>query len=278
MLQKKVAEKTRELSQLNEKLEKHRKNLEIQVDERTKDLKAAKERAEKADALKTAFLANMSHEIRTPMNAILGFVDLLNEKGLSKVESDYLRSLIQSNGVTLMRLIDDIMDLARIESGGDIFIRKTNFELRDEIEEICAIYNGENSELGENVSFSCNKIDKPLMVYTDPVRLKQIITNLVNNAIKFTEKGSITFSYSIDKGRLFCSVRDTGIGIPPGEIDNIFNRFNKLEGQSEKVYRGTGLGLAITKELVRLLGGNIRVESQQGKGSTFYFDISVRDD
>ncbi|WP_430816716.1 two-component regulator propeller domain-containing protein [Carboxylicivirga sp. RSCT41] len=275
MLQRKVAEKTKELSLVNKKLEKHRRNLEKQVDERTKDLKMAKERAEKADALKTAFLANMSHEIRTPMNAILGFVDLLNEKSISKEESDYFRSLIQANGMTLMRLIDDIMDLARIESGANIFIRKTNFELREEIEQICAIYKGENSELIDGVSFCCNRIEEPVMVYTDPLRLKQIITNLINNAIKFTEEGSITFSYSINNGRLQCSVKDTGIGIPPGEIDNIFDRFNKLEGQTEKIYRGTGLGLAITKELIRLLGGTIRVESQQGKGSVFYFDISV---
>ncbi len=274
ILQQKVAEKTKELWLANEKLEKHKGNLEQLINERTKDLKAAKEKAEKADALKTAFLANMSHEIRTPMNAILGFIDLLNEAELSIEDSTYFKGLIQSNSITLMRLIDDIMDLARIESG-DIFIKKTRFEITAEVEKICAIYHGENNDLKEGVEFICNRIEQPIEVYTDPVRLKQIITNLINNAIKFTEKGSITFNYSIESGRMSCYVRDTGIGIPQKEIGNIFNRFNKLEGYSEKVYRGTGLGLAITKELIRLLGGHIYVESKQGEGSTFYFDIDL---
>ncbi|MBR8537156.1 hypothetical protein KDU71_16420 [Carboxylicivirga sediminis] len=277
LLEKTVAEKTRELSKAYEKLEKQNDSLERKVNERTRDLLLAKEKAEKADALKTAFLANMSHEIRTPMNAILGFVDLLINVDVPEEESDYFKELIQSNGVTLMRLIDDIMDLARIESG-DFQIKKTYFEITEEIEKIASNYIDGNSEINEGVRFIYNKLEQPQEVFTDRIRLRQIITNLINNAIKFTENGWIKFNYSIEDGRMYGFVQDTGIGIPSHEIGNIFNRFNKLEGYSEKVYRGTGLGLAITKGLTKQLGGNIKVESEKGKGSTFYFNIKITED
>ncbi len=272
-----VANKTRELWQANEKLEKHKENLERLVDERTKDLRLAKEKAEKADALKTAFLANMSHEIRTPMNAILGFVDLLINVDVSEEESAYFKELIQSNGETLMRLIDDIMDLARIESG-DFRIQKSHFDITAEVEQITSNYLDGNCGLQPGVRFRYNKLEHPVEVYTDRIRLRQVITNLINNAIKFTESGSIKFNYTIEGDQMRGYVQDTGIGIPAREIDNIFNRFNKLEGNSEKVYRGTGLGLAITKELIKQLGGSINVESEKGKGSTFYFNIKITDD
>ncbi|WP_185968799.1 hybrid sensor histidine kinase/response regulator [Carboxylicivirga sp. M1479] len=274
VLEQTVRSKTKELWELNQNLEKHKNNLEKLVDERTKDLKSAKEKAEKADALKTAFLANMSHEIRTPMNAILGFADLLNDSELPREESNYFHELIQANSVTLMRLIDDIMDLARIESG-DILINKTSFELNHEMDSICAIYKGEANAMNKGVVFNHNAYNEPIQVYTDVVRLKQIIVNLINNAIKFTEEGAITFNYSASDGMLQCCVQDSGIGIPAHEVGNIFNRFNKLDGYTEKVYRGTGLGLAITKELVKLLGGTIWVESKEGQGSTFFFTIRI---
>jgi len=275
VLAKLVNAKTKELSLANKKLEQHRSNLEQLVEERTMDLKYAKDKAEKADALKTAFLANMSHEIRTPMNAILGFVDLLSEPEIGEEDSRYFKELVQSNGLSLMRLIDDIMDLARIESG-DIYIRKERFELTKMINEVCAIYGGEQNKLCDGVQFTTKKPDGECQIYTDPDRLKQIIINLINNASKFTEQGEIRFDYQmIDDDQIQFVVRDTGIGIPPAEVKNIFNRFNKLEGRGQKVYRGTGLGLAITKELVKLLGGSVWVESQPGKGSAFYFTIDI---
>lgn len=274
MLEKLVTAKTRELSQAYRKLEKHNDSLERVVNARTRDLRLAKEKAEKADTLKTAFLANMSHEIRTPMNAILGFIDLMINVDITEEENAKFKALIQSNGMTLMRLIDDIMDLARIESG-DFRIKKEHFDINQEIEKIVSNYTDGQSALNKGVHFIYNKLEQPYQVYTDQIRLRQIVMNLINNAIKFTETGWIKFHYTIDNGRLRAYVQDTGIGIPPHERNNIFNRFNKLEGYSEKVYRGTGLGLAITKELTKQLGGTIKVESEIGKGSTFYFTINI---
>ena len=275
-LERLVTAKTKELWKVNEKLKKHRNNLEKIVDERTQDLQVAKEKAVKADALKTAFLANMSHEIRTPMNAILGFVDLLNQPQTNEDDNRYFKELVQSNGLTLMRLIDDIMDLARIESG-DLVIKKSTFELTNMLDKVSALYRSDKVMINNGVDFDFTIAEKEFMVFTDPERLKQIIINLVNNAKKFTDEGKIAVRYQmLSSGQIQFMVSDTGIGIPASEIKNIFNRFNKLNGHSSKVYRGTGLGLAITQELVKLLGGSIWVESEQGKGSSFYFTVDIK--
>ncbi|MCU4174476.1 two-component regulator propeller domain-containing protein [Carboxylicivirga sp. N1Y90] len=275
-LQRLVKEKTKALKKAYNELEEHRNNLEVIVDKRTTDLVKAKDKAERADALKTAFLANMSHEIRTPMNAILGFVQLLNIPGNSEEDNDYYRELVQSNSLTLLSLIDDIMDLARIESG-NFTIKKQDFNFTNEINDICAIYSEKIISQNPQVKFVFNNEGEALNIHTDPLRLKQIIVNLINNAQKFTEKGQIVVNYKInDAGQLICSVQDSGIGIPAHEIKNIFSRFRKLDGGSEKIYRGTGLGLAITRELVKLLGGEIWVESEVGLGSTFFFTVDIK--
>jgi len=259
----------------NIELEKHRNKLDQLVIERTTELEAAKLKAEESDRLKSSFLANMSHEIRTPMNAIIGFSNLLNDQELSYESREELITHIEYNSNTLLHLIDDIIDIAKIEANQleinrndcfintmlqelrEIFINKNKFILRKDVE---FILNQENS-------------DKDFSVITDKIRLQQVLTNLIDNALKFTDKGFIAFGYFIDNEFIKFFVKDTGIGMSQEEQEIIFKRFTKLEDDRKKLYRGAGLGLAISKNIVHLLGGEIWVESEKNKGSSFFFTI-----
>jgi len=240
-------------------------------------LMQAKEKAEESDRLKTAFLANMSHEIRTPMNAIIGFTELLSVPDLSDEDKKDYIAVIKSSGNILLKLIDDIIDLAKIEAD-QIKIEVSTFGLNQFLKEVYAFYNEEilnldkkNIELifepGENDEFS---------ITSDPFRLKQILNNLVGNAIKFTEKGYIRMGYrrsGPDMVKFF--VEDTGIGIPEDKQKLVFDRFLQADNTKTRKYGGTGLGLTISKKLVNLLGGEIGLDSCPDKGSTFYFSISM---
>jgi PAS domain S-box-containing protein len=234
----------------------------------------AKEKAENSDKLKSAFLANMSHEIRTPMNAILGFTDLLAEQGLSKDQRSYYVDIIQKSGNNLLNLINDILDLSKIEAGEiDIIINQV--DVNKLMHNLLSTFKEHRKTLGkEFIKFKMNPLIDTLFINTDGFRLTQILNNLLNNAFKFTETGEIKFGcHPIDNNEIQFFVSDTGIGMPAEMQELIFERFHKIETLNNQVYRGAGLGLAISKNLVELLGGTIYCNSVKEKGTTFYFTI-----
>ena len=238
-------------------------------------LQQAKIKAEESDNLKTAFLANLSHEIRTPMNAIIGFSDMLADPALSINDKKEYITLIKSSGNALMNLINDIIDLSKIEAGQMDFETK-DFDPEEIIDEVFTLSQKEKKEKEkDDIEIIIEKppIRIPL-IQSDPVRFKQVMSNLVSNALKFTDKGFIKISYQVQPNQTIeFSVKDTGIGIPGDKLEMIFDRFRQADDSHTRVYGGTGLGLTITRKLVELMGGKIRVESTPGSGSTFYFTL-----
>ncbi len=268
---KMLHEKQEEISLQNEELTTHRYHLETLISKRTADLENAKQMAEKSDRLKTAFLANMSHEIRTPMNAIVGFSTLLGKSELTDAEKDEYIKIITSNSETLLVLINDILDISLIESN-QLALNKSNFSINRillELEKYFLLNNSKNI----NICFKNQDDNIEVFINNDAVRLNQIVSNLLSNAYKYTEMGSINFGFNIENGNVIFYVADTGIGIDKNEFKNIFDHFYKIEKHGLKYYRGTGIGLAICKKLVNLMGGEIWVESYKGEGSTFYFSL-----
>jgi PAS domain S-box-containing protein len=240
------------------------------------NLKIAKQKAELSDHLKSSFLANMSHEIRTPMNAILGFASLLKENDLPPEQINYYIDIINTKGRDLLRIISDIIDISRIEAG-DLLIKMEPVEVYQFIQEIYAEYK-EDSALSTrpNLSFRINIPEKKrkVILNTDPSRLKQVIINLIQNALKFTTEGYIEVGFSFKgKNNVKFYVKDTGIGIPKEKQKIIFDRFRQVDDNHTREYGGTGLGLTISKNLVEKLGGKLEVESDENQGSLFYFDL-----
>ena len=244
------------------------------------DLLLAKEKAEESDRLKSSFLANMSHEIRTPMNAIIGFSQLLSDVGVSDEERNHYISLIQNSSNDLLGLIDDIIDISKIEAG-QIKIFKSQYFVDNILNELYDSYNQIliTKKNKSNLKLIYNKPEggQHIVLYTDIDRFKQIIRNLISNALKFTDTGIVEFGFQVDhsqKYSLLCFyVKDTGIGIAADKLEIIFDSFRQASVSNTKIYGGTGLGLAITKKMVELLGGNIWVESAPEQGSTFYFTL-----
>jgi len=300
-LEKRVKERTEELSSLNVKISKQNKLLEEQksnielafgelaryrtkleeiVEERTKELIEAKDKAEESDRLKSSFLANLSHEIRTPLNSIIGFSNLLLDPETSEEEKISFKSIIEGSNNTLLNLINDIIDFSKIESGHlDITISDVSIAaIFNDIKNIFS-FEIEKQKLNKSnpIDFRINVSEsaKKMVVATDEFRLKQILTNLINNAIKFTESGYIEVGCKPihERNLLEFYVKDTGIGIKKEYTEVIFQRFRKVEDDTANLYRGAGLGLSISQQLVRLLGGTIWLESEYRKGSVFYFTI-----
>lgn len=236
----------------------------------------AMRKAELADKLKTAFLSNMSHEIRTPMNAILGFSTLLENPDISVDKSLKYINYISKSGKYLLHIIDDIIDIAKIESN-QLRIKKSIGSLSALMNNLFLTLARMKEKEGKKTVELRKSFEKnhDLRIYTDFHRLEQILLNLNYNAIKFTNEGFIECGYRINEAKkeilFFC--KDTGIGIPKEKLDHIFERFNKVEYSKSKIYSGAGLGLAISSQLVYLLGGNIWVESELNSGSCFYFTI-----
>lgn len=249
-----------------------------EMEETRQRLILAKEKAEESDRLKTAFLANMSHEIRTPMNAIIGFSDLLAEDDLTPEDKIDFISKIKNSGRSLMALINDIIDIAKIESG-QLKVVDSACDINNLLTDLLGTFQELKNVSGKN-GISLNLIlpeDKgKLMIITDPMRLQQVLTNLLSNAMKFTEFGSIDFGYTLQDASLSFFVKDSGIGILRSKQKLLFQRFSQLDPSTTRKYGGTGLGLAISKNLVDLLGGTIGIESNPGKGSLFYFSIPYK--
>jgi len=240
------------------------------------DLVYARQKAEESDRLKTAFLSNMSHEIRTPMNAILGFSNLLSHPGVTESEKDEFVNLIKLNGKNLMSLVEDIIDISKMESG-QFEIHNSPCQLHQILEDVYSAFSDEMRRRGiTNVKLYLKKgiSDERIQILTDAARLKKVLNNLVGNAIKFTDKGYVEFGYELNSDHFIqFYVKDTGIGLPAGKEEEIFNRFSKFSQSDEKLYGGTGIGLTIARHLVKHMGGDIWVEPQSTPGTTFYFTI-----
>ena len=250
-------------------------NRTAQLEEAVKELQAEKQIAEAATRSKSLFLANMSHEIRTPLNGIIGMISLLKTTSLNTEQQDIL-SIINTSGDFLLNIVNDILDFSKIESG-EVILEARNLNLYKLLEDIIKLFSFKSSE--KSISLVL-KIDPkvPQFIIGDQIRIKQILTNLVGNAIKFTHQGMVTLKVdlldsSTDRVNLSFAISDTGIGMTQNEIKQIFTYFRQAEISTTRKYGGSGLGLAICKNLCALMGGSIRVESTPNVGSTFFVSL-----
>ena len=285
-----------QLDQKNMEIEQINSSLEIQVNKRTnslnkkntelqdevarrvvieEELLKAKERAEQADKMKSTFLANMSHEIRTPMNGIIGFANLLSEAEDEKERQEFIDTIVDS-GDHLLKLINEIMDLSKIEAGM-INIDLESFSLNEFTKEIHSMFLINPDIVNKEIKLSCinGSNDSDSFIKTDRMRLKQIYVNIVNNACKYTESGSIEFGYTIMESQLEFYVKDTGIGISEDQQKIIFDRYAQVSLTTKFINNKVGLGLAITKTYLKMMGGSITVNSELGKGSKFIVRIPI---
>ena len=269
-----------DITQLKEtelELLEHKEHLEKLVAQRTEDLALAKEQAEISSQMKSMFLSNMSHEIRTPLNAIIGFAQLLFKTGLNEQQKDYLTKTVNSADV-LQSLLGDILDLGKIEAG-KLDIEYKPFEVRKILEQSLHIFDVEVRNKRLKLSYEIDP-DLPKYLTGDPVRIRQVFINLIGNAVKFTDEGSIhvgltalqcnTQSYTLE-----FTVTDTGIGIAKEDYASVFDIFTQVDSSFIRGKGGSGLGLAISKQLVEIMGGTIDAESQLGSGSTFSFELPL---
>jgi PAS domain S-box-containing protein len=240
------------------------------------DLQRAKEKAEESDKLKSSFLANMSHEIRTPMNGILGFTELLKDPSLTGDQQHEFIEIIQISGDRMLNTINDIIDISKIESGLEE-IRAQEINLETFIQGIYAFFLPMMQTKGIEFSMNENSGNPVPLINTDPDKLSSILTNLIKNAHKFTNSGSITVDYSVSDTNIKFVVQDTGVGIPANRQKAIFERFIQADIADSRVFEGSGLGLAITKSYVEMMGGNIQLESEIGVGTTFQVNLPIRE-
>lgn len=270
-------EMIRALKDRDQRLERYRKNLEQEVQIRTRALEAEKERAEQASVAKSRFLANMSHEIRTPMIGVLGMSDLLRQKDLTEQDQQLVETIYQS-GEALLAIINDILDLSKVEAGR-LTIESVPADLVRLVEDVARLMNVTAHCKGIEIVLE-TAVDR-LYVLGDPVRIRQILLNLIGNAVKFTEVGKVTVSLSTSsrKAQGLCDclidIQDTGVGIPVEAQSRIFDSFDQGDSSTTRKYGGTGLGLTIAKELTQLMGGQLTFESRPGEGSNFSLQLPL---
>jgi len=246
-----------------------------------KELIESKEHAEESDMLKSAFLANMSHEIRTPMNGIVGFLNFIEREDLSAEKRQAYTSIIRNNVQQLLQLIGDIIDISKMDSR-QLALHFVKFDLNNLLNELDIFFSDFILKRDKKLELVLDRSSfiSPSIIESDPIRVRQILSNLIGNAVKFTEKGYIRFGYKLTEhnSKLYFFVEDTGIGIPESKLGYVFERFRQVhDEQTQSKYGGTGLGLAISKNLVEMMGGQIGVKSDVGMGTSFYFTLPYQD-
>jgi signal transduction histidine kinase len=259
------------------KLEKKNLDLEKEIEEHRKTMEQlvrAKQKAEESDKLKTAFLTNMSHEIRTPMNGIMGFTNLLKSKDLSEKDKEKYINIIQLSSKRLLGLINDLIDISQIETG-QVSVKVSEFYVNEVIEQIFSYFSTEIQRKGLELVIESELGKNTTRLKTDRFKVETILLNLIKNAIKYSEEGTIYLKIKQVDNSIEFLVQDSGIGISESRLDAIFKPFVQADIEDSMAYQGAGLGLSIAKSYAEMLEGNIKVESEEGKGSTFCFTLPL---